>query len=114
MLQVIFGLNVVVAGAAALWVYREPAGLTGTQASAATYMVISFWLAIAIISLVALLQGVEKFVPVLYVQLLYKSLWVFLYAVPVYLGWSEGHVSTGVLCFFIAWMILVPAVLFWF
>ena len=62
-----------------------------------------FWLAIAVLSAVALFSP-WVFSPLLLIQLLYKSFWILFWAIPVLTTGDKSRIPIGMLLFFLIWV----------
>ncbi len=70
----------------------------------------SLWLAIALLSVLALWRPLS-FLPVLLLQLLYKGSWLLVVAMPA-LGHRQAF-PTGMAIFFLVWVVVLPFVIPW-
>lgn len=71
-----------------------------------------FWLAIAILSVLGFFAPVI-FSPVLLLQLIYKSLWIAAWALPVLAAGDRAKIPIGVFVCFLLWIVLLAVALPW-
>lgn len=117
-LRLVYALNILVAGGAGLSLLLRPKAAAATTfpgsetGLSAPAVVGSFWIAIAVCSAI----GLWKPMPmsgILVVQLLYKTTWLFAFALPAYLAGRSSDVNWGVAGFFAVWVVALPFVIPW-
>lgn len=116
LLQLVYAANVLVAG----WIgvsslfypqYAHRSVFSGVySASELTQLVGSLWLGIAVLSLAGLYWP-ANFVPVLVLQLFYKSCWLGFVAWPAHQ--KQKPYPKAMTYFFIVWIICLPFVIPW-
>ena len=116
LMRFVFGANVVVAGFVGYVSLFKPAlapvvvfqGMANSDAALAVTG--SFWLAIAILSVVGIFFPIQMSA-VLLVQLLYKGMWLLFFALPAYLNGRSQSVPAGIALFFTVWVVVLPIVI---
>ena len=113
-----YGANILLAGGAALPLLLRPK--TAVPATfpnsdggfGAAAVVGSFWLAVAICSVVGLYKPMPM-AGIFVVQLLYKATWLIAFAIPAYVAGRSGDVQWGMAGFFAVWFVALPLVIPW-
>lgn len=72
----------------------------------------SLWTAILVLSFLGLLAP-ERYVPVLLLQLIYKTLWLLVYALPRALRGQWRQIPLGIACCFLAIVLVWPWLIPW-
>ena len=70
----------------------------------------ALWLSIAVLSCLGLLRP-QSFSPVLVLQLVYKSTWLLVVALPAII--NEQPFPKGMAIFFIIWVLILPFIIPW-
>lgn len=118
LVRLVFGANVLVAGAVGGLTLFTPATAARTvfsgtaDPSAGLQVVGSFWLVIAALSAVGLAYP-QPMLLVLLVQLGYKGLWLAAVAAPAVLAGRADTLPGGMAWFFAAWVAVLPFVIPW-
>lgn len=118
LLKLIYIANVVVAGTVGFLCLATPARasvlvFSGTASDRAALTVVgAFWLAIALLSVRGYFSP-QAFQPVLLIQLVYKGLWLIVFAAPAYLSGRAHSVPGGIAAFFLVWVIVLPFAIDW-
>jgi hypothetical protein len=115
-LKIIYIANILVAGwisISSLFFPKTAAASVFSNAYPATEvmrLVGCLWLAITILSVLGLARPLS-FSPVLLVQLIYKSVWLLVVALPAIL--NKQPYPAGMALFFLIWCIVLPFVIPW-
>ncbi len=109
-LQVIYALNILVAGfvgLTALFFPKFSATIVFENTIIPNYsqrIVGCLWTAIALGSVLGLLDPV-KWSPILLIQLLYKGFWLIFVALPMLFQGKIADIPRGIACFFLVWVV---------
>jgi hypothetical protein len=117
-LRLIFAANILVAGVVGVTSAFFPqtaarAVFSGSLSPNHTVVITgSFWIAIAVCSALGL-RNPLAWSPVLFIQLLYKGLWLILGAAPVWLGRRSEPQPEAMNLFFLIWVVVLLFVIPW-
>ncbi len=110
---IIFGANIVVgAVVGSFCLFAPKKAVTSIFNDAFSYSEIirlagAFWIALGVLSFFGLFYPV-RFSPILFFQLVYKPLWLLVYALPHAIKRDFTHIPWIMTAFFLLWVILLP------
>ncbi len=115
-LQIIYGLNILVAGfvgisslffpeVSSAYVFERTLSPNWAQR-----ILGGFWLSVALLSILGLFQPL-KFSPVLLIQLIYKALWLVVVVMPMLRQGRLNELPMGITWFFLTWVLALLLVL---